>query len=228
MSHIGNFKETEKPNSEKHKNREHTDGNRDKSKLSSPVKNLSDDLKIDYYKKHGMDNMADIRKGIRANNENNGLSYRPSKLNSDNFDKLSKSRKYTPEDAKNIKESFAKWSPEARDNKKLRNSPVVGRHAKEGEQLMTTHSEGRDPSGKFVTKKSLGKTDEKRQEKGALSDKNTAKEETPVKLARDQNLVSGKIGPQKKFENSNGVKRPGGGYQIITDGGYANKAIKKI
>lgn len=228
MSHIGKFKETERPDKVKDKNSDHLADSRDKTKLSSPIRNLSDDRKIDYYKKRGMDNMADIRKGIRSNNENNGLSYRPSKLNSDNFDKLCKGRKYTPEDAKNTKESFAKWSPEARDNKKLRNSPVVGRHAKKGEKLMTTHSEGRDPSGKFATKKSLGNTDKRRQEKGALSVENTAKKETPVELARDQDIAQGKIGPQKKFENSNGVKRPGGGYQIITDGGYENKAIKKI
>lgn len=227
MSHIYDVNNPEKSHDNKNLSNKNCISDRDKQKLNPrEFKALSPADKTDYYKKRGMDNFADIRNGINNKNEGNGLSYKPEKLNSDNYEKISKNRNYSPNESKDKKESFAKWSPDSKDNNSLRNEPVTARHAKKGEEFKTTHPEDRKPSGEFVSKDSLGDTPKKRIKNGALYPGNTAEKESNVKLGKDQNLIEGKIGPQSKFEKSDGIKRPGGGYQTITDGGYRNKAIE--
>lgn len=101
------------------------------------------------------------------------------------------------------------------------------RHAKAGEQFVTTHGTERS-SGVFVSEKSLGSTPGERINRGALPHSNTAEFETKVELARDQNVIYGKIAPQSKFSKMDPKQQPrnGGGEQVITDGGYNSGAVR--
>ena len=108
-----------------------------------------------------------------------------------------------------------------------RSSKMQVRHAKKGESFVVTHGE-QNASGVFVSKKSLGKTPEKRIDKGSLPHSNSAKYETRVTLDKNQNLVYGKIAPQSKFQKMDPKQTPrkGGGTQVITDGGYKSGAVR--
>lgn len=107
-----------------------------------------------------------------------------------------------------------------------RNFKMQVRHAKKGESFVVTHGE-QNASVIFVSPKSLGKTPEKRIDKGSLPHSNSAKYETKVKLDKNQNLVYGKIAPQSKFQKMDPkqITRKGGGTQVITDGGYKSGAV---
>ena len=144
-----------------------------------------------------------------------GLSDHKVKLNSKNFDKLMKQRGLSKQARANLKSSNDKGTQ------------MQVRHAKAGEQFITTHGMERS-SGVFVSEKSLGKTSGERINKGALPHSNTADYETKVELTRDQNLVYGKIAPQRKFSKMDPVQRPrnGGAEQVITDGGYQSDAVR--
>lgn len=164
-----------------------------------------------------------IRKNIRASKKatetsrinKTGLTDRKVKLNSKNFDKLMKQRGLTKQARTELKNSNAQGSQ------------MQVRHAKAGEKFVTTHGTERS-SGVFVSEKSLGSTPGERINKGALPHSNTAEFETKVELARDQNVVYGKIAPQSKFSKMDPKQQPrnGGGEQIITDGGYNSGAVR--
>lgn len=164
-----------------------------------------------------------IRKNIRASKKatetsrinKTGLTDRKVKLNSKNFDKLMKQRGLTKQARTELKNSNAQGSQ------------MQVRHAKAGEKFVTTHGTERS-SGVFVSEKSLGSTSGERINKGALPHSNTAEFETKVELARDQNVVYGKIAPQSKFSKMDPKQQPrnGGGEQIITDGGYNSGAVR--
>lgn len=164
-----------------------------------------------------------IRKNIRASKKatetsrinKTGLTDRKVKLNSKNFDKLMKQRGLTKQARTELKNSNAQGSQ------------MQVRHAKAGEQFVTTHGTERS-SGVFVSEKSLGSTPGERINKGALPHSNTAEFETKVELARNQNVVYGKIAPQSKFSKMDPKQQPrnGGGEQIITDGGYNSGAVR--
>lgn len=171
--------------------------------------------------------MADRSKYIRKNVEasrqtteasrirKSGLTDRKIKLNSKNFDKLMKQRGLSKQARTDLK------------NSNLQGAKLQVRHAKVGEQFVTTHGTERS-SGVFVSEKSLGFTPGERINKGALPHSNTAEFETKVELARDQNIVYGKIAPQRKFSKMDPKQQPrnGGGEQVITDGGYNSGAVR--
>ena len=161
-------------------------------------------------------NLAETRRAIRSSRFNKpGLTMRKVELSSKNFDKLMEKRGLSREEAGKLKASFD------------RSSKMKVRHAKKGESFVVTHGE-QNASGVFVSKKSLGKTPEKRIDKGSLPHSNSAKYETRVTLDKNQNLVYGKIAPQSKFQKMDPKQEPrrGGGTQVITDGGYKSGAVR--
>ncbi len=95
---------------------------------------MSDREKIAYYRKNGMDSLADNCSAIMRRNEGNGENQRLTKLNSHNYDKLDQARGLDSESAKDIKESFGKWNPDAKpgtnsSDESLGNHAVLMRHA---------------------------------------------------------------------------------------------------
>ena len=164
-----------------------------------------------------------IRKNVQSSHEaskksrymQSGVTEEKVKLSSKNFDKLMEQRGLSKKDIESLKASND------------RSSQMQVRHAKAGEQFITTHGTERS-SGIFVSEKSLGKTPNARIDKGALPHSNTAEYETKVELSRNQNLVYGKIAPQSKFSkmDPNQIPRNGGEEQVITDGGYNSGAVR--
>lgn len=249
MSKIGNFEGIENPEAGKSSKSLDapsvpTENDRKKLDVSQPaassegkkpsdIKDMSDREKIAYYRKNGMDSLADNRNAIMRGNEGNGENQRLTKLNSHNYDKLAQTRGLDSESAKGTKESFAKWSPEAKpgaenSDESLRNHSVLTRHAPEGEKANITGNkpgDGREPSGVFVAK-GFSENADKRQEDFALPPSNKAETVRPVELARPQNIMVGQVGPQKQFENGEGdIPRTGGGRQIVTDGGFGGRDV---
>lgn len=164
------------------------------------------------YVKENIKKSQEISASSRFNKQ--GLTEQMTKMNSKNFDKLMQQRGLTKEQKTELKASIKKGSQ------------IGVRHAKAGEEFITTHGVEKS-SGVFVSKKSLGETSKERIDKGALSHSNTAEFETKIKLSKDQNLIYSQIAPQSKFEkmDPNQFSRKGGGEQIITDGGYNSDAI---
>ena len=136
------------------------------------------------------------------------------KLSSKNMDRLFSQRGLSQEHIEELKASMD------------RSEPVIAKKGHKGEKFVVTGGKQK-PSGIFVSEESLGKTPEERIDKAALPTSNTAEFETKVELLRDQILVKSKIKEQPHFEKVDleGKKRSGGGYQIITDGGYKKEAI---
>ena len=85
-------------------------------------------------------------------------------------------------------------------------------------------------SGVFVSQKPLGKNPAQRINKGALPPTNTAKRQQKVQLGKNQNVVYGKIAPQKQFQKADpkNLPRKGGSYQTITNGGFKTGAVKNV
>lgn len=190
------------------------------------VRKLSDREKISYYKTQGLGQLADNRKAILRNNEGQEGNNRLTKLNSHNFDRLAAYRNWTSQKQKNTKESFAKWSPDAKTDQRLRGHSVLIRHADAGEKGRITHNKGEKTTGEYLSK-AHARTPEKRIEHAALPPGNKAERVSRVELARPQNIIIGQAGPQKQFENKgDGIQRKGGTRQMITDGGYAKVAIR--
>lgn len=227
MSKIGNFEGIENPEAGKSSKSLDapsvpTENDRKKLDVSQPaassegkkpsdIKDMSDREKIAYYRKNGMDSLADNRNAIMRGNEGNGENQRLTKLNSHNYDKLAQARGLDPESAKGTKESFAKWSPEAKpgtetSDESLRNHSVLTRHASEGEKArITGNNDGSNRSGNYVSK-GFPETAEKRKDDYALPIGNKAEIVKPVELARSQNIVVGQTGPQRQYkENPNGT-----------------------
>lgn len=164
-----------------------------------------------------------IRKNVEASRQateasrirKSGLTDQKVKLNAQNFDKLMKQRGLSKQARTDLK------------NSNLQGGKLQVRHAKAGDQFVTTHGTERS-SGVFVSEKSFGSTPGERINKGALPHSNTAEFETKVELARDQNVIYGKIAPQSKFSKMDPKQQPrnGGGEQVITDGGYDSGAVR--
>lgn len=204
---------------------------KDKGKLVEKpdgVKKMTDKKKIDHYHSKGLDALADNREAIRRNHEGKGLSYRPAKLNSHNYDRLMSNRvaegKIEPDEVKYTKESFSKWNPDLKDKPKDESDQVAVRHARPGEKVNVMHTSGRPASGRFVTKDNLEKlTPEQRIDTFAL-DKNKADSYDPAYLHK-KDVIEGKVAPQKKFEGEDGIPRTGGGKQLVTNGGFEKDAV---
>lgn len=166
----------------------------------------------DYIRK----NIEDTRRATESSRiRKTGLTDRKVKLNSKNFDKLMKQRALSKQERNELKKS------------NVQGAEMQVRHAKAGEQFVTTHGMERS-SGIFVSEKSLGKTPGERINNGALPHSNTAEYETKVVLTRNQNVVYGKIAAQSKFEKMDPKQqlRNGGEEQVITDGGYNSGAVR--
>lgn len=170
-------------------------------KKSSEIKGMSDREKIAYYRKNGMDSLADNRNAIMRRNEGNGENQHLTKLNSHNYDKLAQTRGLDSKGAKGMKESFAKWSPEAKpgtenSDESLRNHSVLTRHAPEGERArITGNNDGSNRSGTMYVSKGFPETAKKRKDDYALPIGNKAETVQPVELAGTQNIVVGQTGP---------------------------------
>ena len=122
-------------------------------------------------------NCAENRRHIDASRfQDKGQTSRSVQVTSHNFDKMMDQRGLTPEQTKQLKESFQPGTIEAR-------------HGKKGEAFVVTSGE-KNASGIFVSKESLGKTPEERINKGALPPSNNAHYETRVVLDRNQTPVS--------------------------------------
>ncbi len=164
------------------------------------------------------ENVLRTRKGTQASRYGQkGLTSQAAKMNSKNFRKLMTGRNLSRTDTKNMWNSFSHSTK----------TPVMARHAKKGENFKVTSGKN-GASGNFVSKKSLGRNPSQRVNKGALPPSNPATKQTNVKLAKNQNLVYGKIAPQRQFQKADpkGLPRKGGGMQTITNGGYKSGAIK--
>ena len=145
-------------------------------KKPSDIKDMNDREKIAYYRKNGMDSLANNRNAIMRGNEGKSENHRLIEMNSHNYDKLAQARGLNSESAKGIKESFAKWSPDARSDKSLRSHSVLTRHAQEGEKAKITGNKsdnGDSPSGVFAAK-GFPETSDKRIEDFALPPSNKA------------------------------------------------------
>lgn len=163
-------------------------------------------------------NVSETRKGNNATRYGQKtISDKAAKMNRQNFYKLMQRRNISRSDAQQTWDSFS------------HKSPVMAKHASKGEKFIVTSGDKR-ASGIYVSKKSLGKNPKQRINNGALPVSNTATNEKYVKLARDQNILYGKIASQKQFQKNdpNHLPRRGGAYQTVTDGGYKANAIQTI
>lgn len=233
MSRIGNLEQLDDNSSTKKeiKNDVAKPSPEDKRKLDTKgsIKkpaDMTDKEKIEYYRSKGLNDLANNREAIQKYHEGKGLSHRPSKMNSHNYDKLMQERGVNPEKAKETKESFSKWSPENNDKSKDSSDEVTVRHARPGEKVNVMHSKGKPASGEYVTKDKIEKmTPEERIRDFSLPSVNKADSYNPAYLKK-QDVIEGKAAPQKKFEGNDNIPRTGGGKQIVTDGGYRKNPYK--
>lgn len=161
----------------------------------------------------------------------------PAKLSSKNFDKLYEQRGYSPEEIKEYKESF-KGFPE--QDKSLNNAPrhpektdadtVTARHITKDEPV-NVYSNEKGASGRYSTHDELS-TPSEVQNKLATPDYNTGeyKNESTLKTnlddGRQNTVIEGTVAPQKADGKVFTEDRPGGGKQILTDGGYEGGGIE--
>ncbi|MDF2791096.1 MAG: hypothetical protein K0S80_4198 [Neobacillus sp.] len=105
---------------------------------------------------------------------------------------------------------------------------VYAKWGNEGESMVITESKLGDASGIFVTRESAGLTPAERINKLALPPNNTAVVERNVQLANDQLLLEGKVAAQPEWAliADDGIERDGGAWQVVTNGGRWNNAIK--
>ena len=139
------------------------------------------------------------------------------KLNSKSYKKLMQRRGKTTEQ---IEEELASM-----DRSQV---PILVRHAGAGEKYVVTH--GCDgASGNYVSFRSQGKTPEERIDSLALWPKNTAEYETMIVLDKDQDVFVTRIAPQPGWqgEDPKHLPRNGGAWQIMTDGGFKNGAVRQ-
>ena len=107
--------------------------------------------------------------------------------------------------------------------------PIYQRIEHEGEVFTITESNVGDASGIFDTRGSAGATPEERIDRLALPPNNTANVESQVELARTQVLLEGIVASQPGWAQSagDGIPRNGGAWQVVTDGGKYNDAIRR-
>lgn len=163
-------------------------------------------------------NVSRTRKGTQSTRYGKkGLTTASAKMNHHNFNKLMQKRGISKSNSNQVWNSFS------------HKSAVMGRHAKKGEQFHMTSGQ-KNASGVFVSQKSLGKNPSQRINKGALPPSNTAQRQQNVQLGKNQNVVYGKIAPQKQFQKADpkNLPRKGGGYQTITNGGFKTGAVKNV
>lgn len=163
-------------------------------------------------------NVNRTRKGTQSSRYGQkGLTTASAKMNHQNFNKLMQKRGINKSNSNQMWNSFS------------HKAAVMGRHAKKGEQFHMTSGK-KNTSGVFVSQKPLGKNPSQRINKGALPPSNTAHRQQRVQLGEDQNVVYGKIAPQKQFQKADpkNLPRKGGGYQTITNGGFKTGAVKNV
>jgi hypothetical protein len=108
--------------------------------------------------------------------------------------------------------------------------PIYGMEGKTGDVVYVTSAKDKRASGIYVTLKSQGASSNERVERLALPDANTAEIEEKATLTRPQQLLVGEVAPQgqKYMKKNDWVKRPqpGGGQQVVTEGGIFSKAVR--
>jgi hypothetical protein len=100
---------------------------------------------------------------------------------------------------------------------------VFARHGLQGDPLLITETATGRASGIYVTRGSAGATPDIRRQVLALPPSNSALVENPVFLARPQILLEGVVAPQPTF----GPYATGGGWQVVTDGGFRTGALSR-
>lgn len=162
----------------------------------------------------------------------------PAKLSSKNFDKLYEQRGYTPEQIQEQKASF-KGYPEqdkslnnaARHPEKTDDDIVTARHITK-EEPVNVYGNEKGASGRYSTKDVYTEPSEV-QKNLATPDYNTGeyKNESTLnptlKDGRQNTVIEGTVAPQKADGKVFTEDRPGGGKQILTDGGYEGGGITK-
>ena len=172
-------------------------------------------------------NRAEHPSGYRdfERGKRNVLTGESAKLSSKNFDRLMKERGIDPEDAKKLKNSFRAYT------KKDPNEMVTTRHILKPEAAKN-YNDGEWSSGNFQTKDNY-KNSKAARKNLALPDKNDASTQTDTtinpKLAngKQHNVLEGTVARQNKDGEHFFKDRPGGGKQIVTDGGFNSGAVSK-
>ena len=138
------------------------------------------------------------------------------KLNSKNLQRILENRGLNQEQIKNLRSSF--------------DGSVYARWGNEGETFIVTEGKENTASGLFVTKESAGTTATERINRLALPPSNTALFESKVQLANRQILLEGKVAPQPEWAliANDGIERSGGAWQVVTNGGIYNNAIRRL
>lgn len=100
---------------------------------------------------------------------------------------------------------------------------VFARHGLPGDSLLITEAATGRASGIYATREAAGTTPDIRRQVLALPPRNSALVENPVLLARPQILLEGVVAPQPTF----GPYATGGGWQVVTDGGFRTGALSR-
>ena len=162
----------------------------------------------------------------------------PAKLSSKNFDRLAEERGLSPEEAKAQKESFRAFPEQDKSLNNASHHPektsadeATIRHVTKDEPV-NVYSNEKGASGKYSTHDVYTEPSEV-QKNLATPDYNTGeyKNESTLKPTlndgRQNNVMEGTVAPQKADGKVFTEDRPGGGKQILTDGGYEGGGIVK-
>ena len=162
----------------------------------------------------------------------------PAKLSSKNFDRLAEERGLSPEEAKAQKESFRAFPEQDKSLNNASHHPektsadeATIRHVTKDEPV-NVYSNEKGASGKYSTHDVYTEPSEV-QKNLATPDYNTGeyKNESTLKSTlndgRQNNVMEGTVAPQKADGKVFTEDRPGGGKQILTDGGYEGGGIVK-
>jgi hypothetical protein len=154
-------------------------------------------------------NIAESQAARQASNFGGGLTTDAVQIPERSFARLLENRGLDANTIQNIRETF--------------DGPVFARHGIVGDELTITESSLGTGSGRFLTRGSAGATPDIRRALLALPDSNLALVESPVYLTRPQILLEGRVASQ--LNPPFGPWATGGGWQIVTDGGFRNGAI---
>ena len=154
-------------------------------------------------------NISETRTGNVSNNLGGGLVTDAVAVPDHTFRRLLENRGLPSDVISEVRQSF--------------DGQVFARHGLEGDSLQITETATGRASGIYVTRGSAGATPEIRQQMLALPPSNRAWVESPVFLKRPQILLEGVVAPQPTF----GAHATGGGWQIVTDGGFHNGALRR-
>lgn len=154
-------------------------------------------------------NIAESQAAREASNFGGGLLTDAVQIPERSFVRLLENRGLDANTIQSIRETF--------------DGPVFARHGLVGDELTITESSLGTGSGNFLTWDSAGPTPAIRRAVLSLPDSNLALVESNVSLARPQILLEGRVAAQRNLPF--GPWAAGGGWQVVTDGGFMNGAI---